>query len=55
MTVAWSGPSVLIVAKNKNLSVPCELVVKKGAGHGWKGLEDEIDRIADWFDRYVRK
>ena len=28
---------------------------RKGAGHGWKGVEEDVDRIADWFDKYLGK
>jgi acetyl esterase/lipase len=45
--------SELIVERYKRGGVPCELVVKKGAGHGWKGIEEDVDRIADWFDKYL--
>jgi len=47
--------SELIIARYKRGGVPCELVIKKGAGHGWKGMEDDIDAIADWFDKYLGK
>jgi acetyl esterase/lipase len=44
----------LIIAKYKECGVPCELVVKKGAGHGWKGLDKDIANLADWFDKYLK-
>lgn len=44
----------VIVAKFKEAGVPAELVVKKGAGHGWK-LDEDFAKIADWFDKYLRK
>lgn len=47
--------SELIVEKYKRGSVPCELVVKKGAGHGWQGMDADVERIADWFDKYLEK
>jgi acetyl esterase/lipase len=34
--------------------VPCELVVKKGAGHGWDKWHDDMRTIADWFDKYLK-
>ncbi len=44
-----------IIERYKKAGVPCELVVKKGAGHGWKGMDEDLDRIADWFDLHLRK
>ena len=32
----------LIVAKLKEAGVPAELVVKKGAGHGWPGMDKDM-------------
>jgi acetyl esterase/lipase len=43
----------LMVAKLKEAGVPCELVVKKGASHGWAGLDKDIPTLADWFDKYL--
>jgi acetyl esterase/lipase len=45
----------LIIAKYKEAGVPCELVVKKGAAHGWGGMEKDIKPLADWFDKYLLK
>ncbi len=44
----------LIIAKYKEFGVPCELVVKKGAGHGWAGMDKDIATLADWFDKYLK-
>jgi acetyl esterase/lipase len=44
----------IIIAKMKENGVPCELVVKKGAGHGWKGLDQDVKKLADWFDKYLK-
>ena len=44
----------IIIAKYKENGVPCELVVKKGAGHGWKGLDQDVKTLADWFDKYLK-
>lgn len=44
----------LIIAKFKDAKVPCELVVKPGAGHGWKGMDKDIATLADWFDKYLK-
>jgi acetyl esterase/lipase len=43
------------VARLKERGVPAELVVKKGAGHGWPGLDKDGATLADWFDRYLKK
>ncbi len=44
----------LIIAKYREKGVPCELVVKKGAAHGWAGIEKDITILADWFDKYTK-
>jgi dipeptidyl aminopeptidase/acylaminoacyl peptidase len=44
-----------IIAKFKEVGVPADLVVKKGAAHGWKDTSKDMSIIADWFDKYLRK
>jgi acetyl esterase/lipase len=44
-----------ILAKFKEVGVPAELIVKKGAGHGWKTLPLDLVTSADWFDKYLAK
>ena len=44
-----------IVAKLKEVGVPAELVVKKGAGHGWANMEKDMETIAAWFDKYLKQ
>ena len=44
-----------IIAKLKEAGVPAELVVKKGAGHGWPDLLKDIPTFADWFDKYLKR
>lgn len=46
--------SELIVAKFKEAGVPCELVVKPGAAHGWPSLKDDVKLLADWFDKHLK-
>jgi len=41
------------VARMKEAGVPAELLVKKGAGHGWKDIVKDSPAIADWFDKYL--
>jgi acetyl esterase/lipase len=46
--------SELIIEKFKEASVPVELVVKKGGGHGWPTILVDFKLIADWFDKYLQ-
>jgi acetyl esterase/lipase len=46
--------SELIIEKFKEASVPVELVVKKGGGHGWPTILADFKLIADWFDKYLQ-
>jgi acetyl esterase/lipase len=43
----------LMEAKYKEAGVPFELVVKKGGGHGWAGMDKDIAVICDWFDKHL--
>jgi len=45
----------LIVAAYKKAGVPAELVVKKGAAHGWPKMQDDMETCADWFDKHLAK
>jgi dienelactone hydrolase len=47
--------SELIVDKFKKTGVETTLVVKKGAGHGWPGLEKDLIQFAEWFDQHLKK
>ncbi len=42
-----------MIAKLKEAKVPCELVVRKGAAHGWTTIGDDMKLLADWFDKYL--
>ena len=44
-----------IIARFKEVNVPCELVVKPGAAHGWAGMDKDLATIADWFDKFLAK
>jgi acetyl esterase/lipase len=44
-----------MVAKLKEAGVPAKLIVKKGAGHGWVTVLDDLKPMADWFDKYLAK
>lgn len=43
----------VIIAKLKENKVPCELVTKKGADHGWGGIDKDVKTFADWFDKHL--
>ncbi len=45
----------IVIEKLKTNNVPCELVVRKGQGHGWPELGNDIAILADWFDKYLVK
>jgi dipeptidyl aminopeptidase/acylaminoacyl peptidase len=47
--------SELIVRKLKKARVETNLVVKKGSGHGWLGLDKDITQLIDWFDKHLKK
>jgi acetyl esterase/lipase len=44
----------VMVEKLKKAGVPAELVVKKGAAHGWAGMDKDMATIVDWFDKYLK-
>lgn len=45
----------IIIDKLKAANVPAELVVKKGAAHGWPDLGKDMTTIVDWFDKHLAK
>lgn len=45
--------SKLIMARYKDAGVPSELVVKKRGGHGWPKMAEDVELIADWFDKHL--
>jgi acetyl esterase/lipase len=45
----------IIIARLKEVNVPCELVVKPGAAHGWAGMDKDMLTLADWFDKHLAK
>jgi len=45
----------IIIARFKEVQVPCDLVVKPGAQHGWAGMDKDQLTMADWFDKYLAK
>lgn len=47
--------SQAMLAALKNASVPAELIVKPGGGHPWPTLNEEVQIIAEWFDKQLAK
>ena len=47
--------SELIKEKLAKAGVETKLVVRRGAGHGWPGLEKDLSQFADWFDAHLTK
>jgi acetyl esterase/lipase len=47
--------SEVMMAKLKKAGVVAQLVVKKGVGHTWNGMEGEVVTVIDWFDKYLPK
>jgi acetyl esterase/lipase len=43
------------VDKMREAKVEAKLVVKPGAGHGWSGMDKDIETFADWFDAHLKK
>jgi acetyl esterase/lipase len=44
-----------IVAKLKEAGVPAKLIVKKGAGHGWAGIDKDVPTLIEWFDKHLKR
>ncbi len=44
----------MIVEKLKEAGVEAKLVVKPGAGHGWKDVVKDNAVLADWFDQHLK-
>jgi acetyl esterase/lipase len=44
-----------IFAESCKDTVTCELVIKKGADHGWTDMNKDVESFADWFDKYLKK
>ena len=41
------------MARLEELKVPHQLIMRPGQGHGWAGLDKDIDLLAAWFDKYL--
>lgn len=47
--------SKIMIEKLKANKVPCDLIVHKGGSHGWNGIDKDVVKLADWFDKYLPK
>jgi dipeptidyl aminopeptidase/acylaminoacyl peptidase len=46
--------SEIIIERFKEAGVPCELIVKTGAGHGiWPSMFNDLKTICSWFDTHL--
>ena len=43
--------SKMMIARLKKEGVNARLIVKPGGGHGWPGIDRDMPKIADWFDK----
>jgi acetyl esterase/lipase len=44
-----------LMAKMEELKIPHKLEVRKGKGHGWPELGQDLPLLADWFTQYLGK
>jgi acetyl esterase/lipase len=42
-----------MLAALKQAGVPAELIVKRGGGHPWFTIHEEVQVVADWFDKQL--
>ena len=45
--------SKVLLAALKKATVPAELIVKEGGGHPWLTLHEEVQLVAEWFDKQL--
>jgi acetyl esterase/lipase len=43
----------IFMAALKEKGIANELVIKKGAGHGWANMDKDIEQFAKWFDKHL--
>lgn len=43
-----------IIAKFKEVNVPCKFIIKEGGAHGWQSREVEEKNFVEWFDKYLK-
>jgi dipeptidyl aminopeptidase/acylaminoacyl peptidase len=42
-----------MMAALQEKGVPAELIIKRGGGHPWLTIHEEVQVIADWFDKQL--
>lgn len=47
--------SQVLMDKLQELGIPHQLVIKKGGGHSWPDLPNDLPQLADWFAKYLGK
>ena len=52
-TVVPLQQSEVMLESLKQANVPAELIVKKGGGHPWLTMHEEVQVLADWFDKQL--
>ena len=45
--------SEVLLDSLKKAGIPAELIVKKGGGHPWMTIHEEVQVIGDWFDKQL--
>jgi acetyl esterase/lipase len=45
--------AVNFMAKLKENNIPCQLITKEGAGHGWPYRKADDEAMIDWFEKYL--
>jgi acetyl esterase/lipase len=45
--------SELMLAALKKANIPAELIVKRGGGHPWLTIHEEVNLLGDWFDKQL--
>lgn len=43
-----------IIAKFKDMKVPCHFIMREGGAHGWPNRDVEEKNFIDWFDKYLK-
>lgn len=44
-----------LLAALESAGVPAELIIKEGGGHPWPTIHEEVQVMADWFDKQLAK
>ena len=47
-------PSESIIARFKEMKVPCHFIMREGGAHGWPNRDVEEKNFIDWFDKYLK-